>query len=208
MTQVNLNEEEQIHVMAAILWNLKVLFQGLLLGLIYGIFLYYFGMISILGHCAKCIDLLTSVTNPSMYFMDILVRIFFVEYFDITKVAFATSSDSLVRISLNVVLVWVIFYATFTRLKINVRTVHLMALSILSMVFLAMSLFSIVRITQGDSGFTTYLIAFVVACVLFGYGASIRFKLKSETTYEEVLLTAASVLFVAFLAIIPLIKLT
>ena len=83
-----------------------------------------------------------------------------------------------------------------------------MALSILSMVFLAMSLFSIVRITQGDSGFTTYLIAFVVACVIFGYAASIRFKLKSETTYEEVLLTAASVLFVAFLAVIPLIKLS
>jgi len=88
-------------------------FKSFVSGAFTGAYLRYFfvlfAMISILFYWAKCFDLLTSVANPSMYFMDILVRIFFVEYFDVTRIAFATSSDSLVRVSINAVLVQVIF---------------------------------------------------------------------------------------------------
>jgi hypothetical protein len=205
MTEVNSNEES-IHVVPIVMWNVKVFFQGLLVGIIYGIFL-YFGMISVLGSCSKCIDLLNSITSPCLSLLEMISGTITSNSFEADKITFKTSEEIAFRIGSNVIFIWLLFYAIFTRFRLNVKTVHLAALSILLMVFLGVSSFTIVSVIDGSKGsIITYVAVFVTACIILGYAASIKFKLNPESTFKEVFLTICLIWLLAFLAIFPLIK--
>lgn len=191
-------EENSSHA----LWNLKIFLQGLLVGVIYGIFLYYLGAISVLSKCYECSSILNVITRPPLYILGFLS-------FDVSSFNFQTSSGFIGRIIANVIFLWFAIYITFVRFQVNLRTVHLVVLPILLSIFFLMAVFSVVAITQGglESSVSAYVAEFVVICIIFGYITSLNYKSDAKASSKEILSTVASIFIVAILALLPLIVL-
>lgn len=204
MTYNSENTNEH-HLKSLIFWNLKNLFQGLLVGIIYAAFLFYFGMVSVLGACSGCLDLFASVTEPFLFVIEKAVTLIN------SDISFAAFNAIILRACFNGLAVWIMFYAIFTRFKLNVKTSNLLTLSILLAIFFALVMFAVVDIKQGGiiRGTSTivYVITFFIVCIIFAYVSSVKFKDDSETSFQEIIITIISIIFVALLAVFPLIKL-
>lgn len=194
MSKINSNKKDLAYPTPKALWNIKILLQGLVVGIIYGIFIYWHLFVYGLAMCEKCVSVVRLVTDPPLYLIEKIAEIF--------SIVVNRGLRDYVRIASNLIFIWTIFYAIFLKFKINIKTIHLTILSILITLFLALVFVALVTVFMEGLNAAIYSIIFVIACIIFIYTSCVNFRSSPEVTKKEILLIAiyllSLVLLIAF----------
>ncbi len=102
-------------------WNIKALFQGILVGFIYGFFLFVGFLYAGLGMSPKYGSVMAFITNIPMYPVDIVRKIF--------SLPSLIEQDEM-RMVINMISVWLVFYFISLIFKVHIKTLKLIFLSI------------------------------------------------------------------------------
>lgn len=184
-------DENQKMVILGLLWNIKVLLQSFLVGSICAVFIILLVYFSSMSMCNTCLMVLESATSFPLYFSDFLIGSFVKDNYFSTR---ENNIDSSLRLVLNPIFVSIIFYLVSLRARFNIKTIHLVSLTILVAIFISTVMYSIVIVLEKQKGLASldvieYLIMLVLMNVVFVYVYSIKFRSKIQVTVKEVLLT-------------------
>lgn len=125
-----------------ILWNVKVFLQSLLVGLICGFAIFLFVLIGGLAMCDDCIKAAKLFLGLPFDFFNMVIRLFLE---DLSPVKNHITSSS---IFFSATLLSSVFYLVSLKFRLNLKTVHLIILSVLLVILIAILMFSVVVVDQ------------------------------------------------------------
>ena len=190
MSKINSNKKDLAYPTPKALWNVKILLQSLVVGIIYSVAMYWYYLACALAVVDENSNMMLSFIIMPLYLVKEIAKIF-----NLT----VTKPPEVLAIS-HLIFMWAAFYAISLKVKLNAKTIHLTILTISLIAFLTfVSNVIMFQMIHFKLGVWVYFLAMAMICTIFVHISCVNFRSTTEVTKKEILLITIYLLFLVLL---------